>query len=112
MQRFFYALIKSVLTLHDWKLPPLDVRNISILLTLQSQTALGKMPRLFLHPEITFLLLRGKIAFRSRASLHEQIQIQAVNSWRVHSKWPQKLHCLSYLQNMRVKWSIYTSFPF
>lgn len=39
MQRFFSffcAFIKSVLTLHDWKWPPLKMRSISILLTLQS----------------------------------------------------------------------------
>lgn len=27
---FFYAFIKSALTLREWKLPPLNVRNISI----------------------------------------------------------------------------------
>lgn len=31
---FFHAFIRSALTLHDWKLRPLGVRNILILLTL------------------------------------------------------------------------------
>lgn len=66
---FLYAFIKSVLTLHDWKLPPLDVRNISILLTLQSQTAAGKMPRFFFIPKSR--CLRGKTVFGSGASSYE-----------------------------------------
>lgn len=43
-----YAFIKSVLTLHDWKLPRLDVRNISIVLALQSQDSVrGKCTDFF-----------------------------------------------------------------
>lgn len=51
MQRVFYAFIKSAQTLHDWKLPPVNVRNILILLTLQSQIRTREIPEFFLHPE-------------------------------------------------------------
>lgn len=74
------------------------------------------MPRFFLHPEITFFAFAWKkIAFRSRASLQEQIQIEAVNSWRCaqqvatkvtlcllspqHARQMVHLHLLSLLKN-------------
>lgn len=100
----------SVLTLHDWKLPPLDVRNISILLTLQSQTAAGKMPRFFFIPKSR--CLRGKTVFGSGASSYTQRE--AVNSWRraqqvapkvtlsllspQHARQIARLHFLSFIQ--------------